>query len=64
MNHRPCGAARQPREECALTPRNTWSGTTHAHGPARRPLRFWPRPQRLATLGLTRRVFVGGTPLV
>jgi hypothetical protein len=64
MNRRPCVAARQPWEESALTPRKLWSGTAPAHCPTRQPLRFWPRPQRSVTLGLTRRVLVGDTPLV
>ena len=64
MNHRPCVAARQSQEEYALTPRKTWSGTPQAHGPTRQPLRIWSGPQRSATLGLPRRVFVGDIPLV
>jgi hypothetical protein len=59
MNRRPCVGARRPSEGSALPRRQAVSRTTQARHPARKPLLFWPRHQRSATLGLARRVFSG-----
>jgi len=59
MNRRPCVGARRPSEGSALPPRQAVSRTTQARHPARKPLLFWPRPQRSATLVLARRVLSG-----
>jgi hypothetical protein len=59
MNRRPPGGAWRPREESALTPRQTGSRTTPARPTAQASFRFRPRDQLTASLSLPRRMGSG-----